>query len=534
MNTQGLDVLIGEEVFTLLSDEDFQQDWDRLYEACPWGTVFQSRNFVACWYRTYQGAYLPVLVRAVQEGQLTGLLTLALPQGGGQLVGAGHFEAEYQCWLSAEAEGESFITTALTELQRRLPGHAVHLRFLPPGAPMSWAEADPRWRAQCVVQPARRPLMDMAAPDLPKMFRKTEFKNKLNRLRRIGEVRLERVTDAAAFSAMLKELAVQYDFRQGAMFNKNRFRENPLKAVFLQELFQLGLLHATVLKVNEEVIAAIAAVISKDWVHLGGINIHTPLYANYYSPGFVHFLMLGQHLSEEGVAVFDLTPGGDSYKERMATNHDYVHELVVSNKLSFQLKKRLKKGLHDRLIKSGLRPMSVELAIRKNIYLFKGKTKAFLNSGLSLLLFKVREGEKKHYRILADDIKRSESCASVEVRYNNLNDLLDYDGRGVWQTRWEFLGESMRRFESGERSYTWAEGGRLLACAWLGRAPVGGPAPEGAPVLRGIYCHPAGRGRLAGFLAAAVACQDGGELYATAREAYTSQALEAIGFTLVN
>ncbi|MBD1397724.1 GNAT family N-acetyltransferase [Pontibacter sp. JH31] len=505
---KGLEICVGKDVFELLSDQDFQSGWDALYEACPWGTVFQSRGFVGAWYRTYRERYLPVLaLTRGPGGRLTGLLALAQagaqPAAGAPLLGAGHFEAEYQCWLAdGQAQGEVFITAALEQLGRRFARSPVLFRFLPPGAPLDWARTDPGWRSRCVLQAARRPLMEMDDPGLPKLFRKSEFMNKLNRLRRLGEVRLERVTDAGAFSAVLGELAVQYDFRQGALYNKNRFRENPRKAIFLQELFEQGIVHATVLKVNGEIIAAIAAIISKDWVHLGGINIHSPMYANYYSPGFVHFIMLGQLLSKEDVACFDLTPGGDSYKERMATTHDYVYELVVSNKLSFFFKKQIKNKIHNRLIRAGLRPMSVELAIRKKIYLLKKKTGALLSSGLSLLFSKIPEPKTKFYNIPVAGLAQIDTNVSLNISYNKLEDLLNYEDSGSLRTRWEFLSEAMRRFESGERCYTWGAGGRLLACAWQGAARAGGPVPEGAPVLRGLYCHRTGRSGLANFLAA--------------------------------
>jgi CelD/BcsL family acetyltransferase involved in cellulose biosynthesis len=497
VSTQGIEVLIGEEVFDELSDEGFQRGWDELYEACPWGTVFQSRGFVACWYRTYRHDYLPVLLRGGGEGRLTGLLALALPLGGGgRLVGAGHFEAEYQCWLTAEAEGESFITAALAALQERLPGHALHLRFLPPGAPLAWATADPHWRAQCVLEPARRPLMDMADPQLPKLLKLSgQNKSKLNRLRRLGEVRLERVTDAAAFSAMLGELAVQYDFRQGALFNKNRFREDPLKAVFLQELFRLGLLHATVLKVNEEVIAAMVAVSGQNWVHLQGLNIHSPLYAR-HSPGILHFFMLGKMLADEGAAVFDLTPGGDPYKERFATRHDVVHTLTIAANPSIRRKKQIRKIIQAYLTQAGMRPMSVELGIKRKIYTIR---KALLSAKEIGLIKTLSDQVKatwyakfpKAYLIkLPQDPK-----TQTTIRKDSLTDLLDFKSKGTSLTRWDFLEDAMRRLEAGEHSFTLARGGRLLACAWL-RAPKAGAMagrftlPEGAAALHGIYCHP--------------------------------------------
>src|SRR5687767_11402528 len=77
--SSAVELLLGEEVFELLSDEAFQTGWDTLYQACPWATVFQSRAFVTTWYRIFQNEYLPVLLKAGPPDQPTGLLTLAAP-----------------------------------------------------------------------------------------------------------------------------------------------------------------------------------------------------------------------------------------------------------------------------------------------------------------------------------------------------------------------------------------------------------------------------------------------------------------------
>jgi hypothetical protein len=541
---------LGDEAFALLSQEWFRTGWDALYRACPWATVFQSREFVTTWYRIFQQQYLPVLLWAGPPHHPTGLLTLALPISPagtptkGPLVGAGQYEAEYQTWLAEPAHGESFIQAALEQVQRRFPQHPIQFRFLPRGTPLGWLRRNPVWRKRGVLQPYNRPLMEMSHPDFPKLFRKTEFRNKLNRLKRLGELRFEHVTDLERFAGVLQGLTIQYDFRQGALFNKNQFRDNPEKAELLLALFDQNLLHVTLLLVNDEVIASIVAVNGQDWVHLGGINIHTPFFSN-FSPGFVHFLLLGQQLAQEGVAVFDLTPGEDAYKKRYATSHDQVHELFIAGSLPYRLKKRLRKQVHSRLVKAGIRPMTVELALKKKIYLFKMSMQRIRQQGLLRPLLNRAKRlwappEQQIYVWQADSLPLP---ASNLLQQNNLADLLNFDAQGASLSRWEFLEDALRRFEQGERSYTWSENGLLLGCAWLG---VPGQSrrnslprlqlPEGAVLLQGLYCHPAAKNRWQAFLAA-VAGEAGQDkepvgVYALAadKDPVLNQALVAAGF----
>lgn len=374
---------VGEEAWALLSQDLFLTDWDALYKACPWTTVFQSRAFVATWYKTYRSKYLPIIIRAVYDGKLTGLITLAAPASGnkGHIVGAGQFEAEYHAWLTDASDDGSFIKAALSKVQQQFPHFAIHLRYIPPQAPLQWV-SEQYWKKRSVVYAVSRPLMDMNDPGRDKMFRKEEFRSKLNRLKRLGQVEFERVTSKDHFAAIVKELIVLYDFRRGAMFNKNLFKEEPLKADFLMGLFEQNLLHVTVLKVNGQIFASIAATTMNDQLHLCGINVHIPFHAKYFSPGFVHFILLGQQLAKEGVAVFDLTPGGDFYKKRMAIRHDQVYELMITNSRSYRIKRLLRKRIYEWLEKKGKWPMETELALRKRLYLLKGRIRQARKQGL--------------------------------------------------------------------------------------------------------------------------------------------------------
>src|SRR5690606_10591804 len=81
----------------------------------------------------------------------------------------------------------------------------------------------------------------------------------------------------------------------------------------------------------------------------------------------------GQKLVEEQVQVFDLTPGGDLYKERWATNHDTVYALTLTKDSKYLVKRHLKRIVHGWIIKAGYRPMTVELLMEKYLYLFKRK-----------------------------------------------------------------------------------------------------------------------------------------------------------------
>ncbi len=117
-----------------------------------------------------------------------------------------------------------------------------------------------------------------------------------------------------------------------------------IKKDLLKALFRLQLLHVSVLKVNEKIIAAVIAITEKDWLCLAGINCHSPFNARLYSPGLMHFILLAKLLKEEGITWFDLTPGYDTYKEELANRHHEVKELLISNSRSLKIKKGYENG----------------------------------------------------------------------------------------------------------------------------------------------------------------------------------------------
>ncbi|WP_207511009.1 GNAT family N-acetyltransferase [Longitalea luteola] len=543
-----IELMTGEAVLSLIAtDIEFQQSWDQLYESCPWVTIFQSRKFITAWYQSYKNQHLPILVIGMEGGQLKGVLPMALLNTSvndeqvtgksGRITGAGHYEAEYQVWITGAADGDVFIKKAMTELVKRFDGYTISLRFLPPGTPFDWAQHDKKWSKYSIIQSYDRPIINLRDPEVEKSFRRRKhFKHKLNRVKKLGEFRFERIEDYETFKTSLDDMAELYNFRQSAMFNKYPFREDPAKKEFLLEMFRLNLLHVTVMRVNGKIMAAIVLVVGGNWAHLAGINCHAPFYARMYSPGFLHFILLGKQLSDECVPYFDLSPGYDTYKDDLANLHDEVHELVISTRSKFLVKRRFKKWLHARMVAWNMRPMTVELKIKWYAYMLKRWSVGYAIKGLAKKF--QRKKTQKLYLLQSYSIPTGEA---LPLHKNNLEDLMQYEfSKGSSETKWEFLSNAMRRLETGQHCYTWMENGRLLACAWFSYAERftdevnNSPAADKKMIFKGLYCHPAAKSRLPQFINSVidVAVNEEKRCHFQAEDNLFCKALAAVGSPL--
>ncbi|MBX0332370.1 GNAT family N-acetyltransferase [Pontibacter sp. HSC-14F20] len=492
------ELFAGEDVMSLMEVSSFLAEWHSLYQSCHWATVFQSPDFVIAWYKLYRHAYKPIIIREQKEGILTGLLTLALPLQKSNsklfIVGAGHYESDYQTWLATDNNGNSFISGALKALMHEFPNTDLMLRHLPPNTPIEWAKMEPQWQNSCTLYPLTRPLVVMSDFSVSRRDRK-----RVSRMNQIGE--FTQITDEAAFNDALDELSIYYDFRQGAMYNKNPFRSDPINREFLLELFRRKILHVTVLKAGDEMVASVAALISKNRANLGGINFHSPLFAS-YSPGYVHFLMLSQQFVNDGISSFDLTPGGDPYKDRLATQHDQVHILVATNSRIYHLKRQLRKLIYQRLTEKGIRTMSIELSLKRQLYFIKerGLTHELVRSVRKLW---ANDQEKVYH----DKLNLTKLGNNLSVNKNCLSDLLNYRMQGSVRTRWEFLENAMRSLELGAQVYTISDQGTLLFCAWYNKQVAHASdfqltaADCQAFYLQDFYVHPSVVAQIREFLA---------------------------------
>jgi CelD/BcsL family acetyltransferase involved in cellulose biosynthesis len=553
-NGEEIGLMSGKEVLEMLSDTAFQEAWDSLYAECSWATVFQSRDFVSTWYQLYTMNYLPIMVKASQQGKLTGLLTMARNCQGG-IVGAGDAQAEYQVWLASHSKSEDFIQKALAEIRTAFPASEIMFKYLPANTHVEWIKTGSAWSKHCVLEEFRQPLLHLVEETLINELKKKDRRYKLNRLKKVGELTFKKIVDSQEFAAVFDELALQYDFRKSAMYNLTNFQNGALGKDFLFALFDKGVLHVTVLKLNEEIIASVISTRGKDkWVHFKGVNTHSLFYSK-SSPGILHLLMLAKMLAEEGTDIFDLTPGADGFKDMLATNYGQVYKLTIGSaqkqlvvRLQAEIKTLIKQTASRLGIKRReLKKMKWKVYQLKNTVANGGKYR--LVSTLQGVAEKViGKRPSKRYQISSNELINFP--AEVEIKKNDLRHLMMYDPYGKAPTKWEFHAEAMKRFEEGENCYSWASNERLLGCIWLNRAkPEAGeenkePSKEDNNVsgnnlvLYGLYIHREGMGKLHYFLKTAAACvmlaTGGQSVVVDALSRSHSQALEKAGFRLLN
>lgn len=506
-----INLLFEESARAALDDLAFQASWRRLYELCPWGTMLQSPDFCLPWYEVYRDLYQPLLVTATDSlGNLVGLFTLAVGEADGQLVVAGAQMAEYQVWISTPEMGDRFIEAALDRLRDRFPGGSLRLLFLPSKAPLGWTAAGRPWAKACHLRAISHPLMAIGdGARFRESLRKKSNKSRLNRLKQqAGEVRLQRLATAEELDAVLDEIYTLSYFRLAAVHRVDvPARPDPRQRVLYLRLMETPrVVHATLLKAGEQIVAAHLGVYNREQVLLG-LLAYSPM-AGKHSPGKLHILMLGEALAKEGVPTFDLTPGGD-YKDNFATHSETAHVLHVFFDAKGQLRykaTRLAVDSSKRLLgRAGLSLERVkEIVHRGRHKLARTKFSRLPQKVVRTLGKRLWDtGEMRIYAMDAEAVARLPHPR--EMKRDCLEDLLAYQPAEAWQPpRDEFLRHAAEGLENGAHVYTYAEGGRLLHYGWLIErqtesflSEVGQTnyLPPDAAVLADFYSHPLARGR---------------------------------------
>lgn len=464
----GVKILKGKEAEKLLTSPDFIKKWDILYQKCSWATVFQSSKLVTTWYQSFKELYLFIISYEEKDDELTGLLIMVQDIGHQKIYVAGGTEAEYQTWLADSNDDTEFIEKALINLRSMFPNSEVNMFNMPPNTPLDWVKTK-QWSSVCEVTADKRHLMNLTKEDAPKLFRKQQFREKRNRLKRLGELTFEHITTLDRFVSVLPELMDQYDFRKGSKYNLIYFRSKPASQNYFIELFKHGLLHATILKLDQEIIASLVGQIDDKWLCLGGINTHSPFYG-LHSPGYVHFLMLGQHLMEDGYEVFDLTPGNDPYKFRIANEYDVVHSLCFTSQRKAFVKKKIVNPLmqfaKNSLSKQGVDIRELKESLAKSLERVRQNKIQGAASALTQLLPSTWKNE--HTTIYEYSVSDSPLTASEKIEVNSYANLLDFDENEKCVTRWDFLDNAMQRFEVGDKAFTYVKDKRLVCCVWQG------------------------------------------------------------------
>jgi CelD/BcsL family acetyltransferase involved in cellulose biosynthesis/RimJ/RimL family protein N-acetyltransferase len=504
-----LQVNRGASALTLLCSADFLQRWKALFDACPWGTCFQLPEYGLTWYDFYQEAYEPLVVHQVaSDGSLRGLLLLAEHKQTRNLTFAGAHQAEYQVWLALPGE-QDFIENALLELRNR--GFSrLQFTYVPTGTPLEWfVSGRLRWGRTSDLRPVRKPLMQVSdTEEIRTSLRKKSNKSRINRLQRRGPLTFQQVQTPDELDAFAESFTLYTDFRQGAAHGGCPFSDDPHKYPFHRALLQYpDLIHVTVLKAGEELIAAHIGMVNRREVTLG-IIAHSPFVAA-DSPGKLLVLYLGLLLSDQGISEFDLTPGGDSYKDRFATHYSEAYQLTVFLDRQLWWRSGACAGCVGAAKESA---KCLRLDPRRVV----AKASA-LGRGISRISFSslVRWADRvtarwlwsttemRFYRMTASQAQQMPTDAKISE--GSIADLLCYVPFERGQpSKQAFLNSALNRIDKGSLIYSRSEDGLLVHCGW---AKVGETKsfitevqheyeyPPDSAVLSDYYTHPQYRGR---------------------------------------
>jgi CelD/BcsL family acetyltransferase involved in cellulose biosynthesis/RimJ/RimL family protein N-acetyltransferase len=500
----------GAESYELVRDSHFQSQWTRLYEGCSWATGCQSPAFVTAWYEAYRDRYHPLVVSEFSpSGDLIGLLSLATEIRSGRVVVAGAHQAEYKAWLALSSNGNSFMEAALGRLAEETDIRTLSLRYLAPGTPTDWMiRSKGSWTCEVTSHP--RPIIPLdGRSDLAAYLREKKsgknMRNCVNRLKRIGCVRLDQIREADQLEPVFDQLITYYDVRQGGVHGKPAFRNDAAKKPFHLALARNpNLLHVTLLRAGPEIISACLGLTYRN-VYSGLMPVVSPFHAA-DSPMQVHLLMLLEQLHQEGYSVLDLTASTDPFKQRFAATYDSVQVLSIYFTRRERIRQKLaRKG--EELARRALR--SVEIAPNSALERLQQLRRMPLRTVPSAVAQKVIAVSRKCWSATELRIYRFEckntplpEASSLWSR-DHLEDLLTFQSAGVWRTHSQFLAESLKRIEKGHHFYTHVENGRLLHISWLieNHNPNVVPEtsrtyrfPRGSAVVYGAYTDPVSRG----------------------------------------
>ena len=473
-----IELLTGRAAQQRIETAEFRAQWKRLYQQCPWRSVFQSDDFVIAWYDAYQSQFTPIVVMGTDAaGALIGLFTLAIDSDSKQLVVAGTSEAEYHAWLTAPQHGNEFITSALDRLRTQFPNQTLTLLFVLPNVPREWMAAGSRWSAHCALNTLPRGLMEIGDGKRFQDTLRKKKQSKINRLKRLGHLHLDRIYDLDEFGAVYDEMIVYQALRLHAIQNLSHVEPDPYRKTFYLNLLRAPrILHVTALRVDDQLISAQIHNYNEDQARLGLIT-HSPFYAK-YSPGELHILMMGAELAQEEIAYFDLTPGGH-YKDRYATAHDEVFAVNIffnrAHCTRYKIKRRLIELGKSVLQRFGITPeQTKDVFAQMRDWLQKWrrmKPTTLLPAAVHHL--KRSWWHTEELRVYAYDLQHAQGLPETQtLKRNHLPDVLAYQPLEPRQLPLnQFMKQALEKLEAGQHVYTQCSNGTLQQYAWLVEPP---------------------------------------------------------------
>ena len=478
--------LTGSAAERALGDETFVAAWSSLLAACPWATNFQCPAFVRTWYAHYAEDFEPTLYAARDDaGTLAGLLTVAAERATGRFVVAGDGQAEYHAWLARPEDGDAFIVAAMSAFARERTNRPLRFRYLPPNVPLDWTRA-PEAARRCALAAHDRPLYVLGdGSDARRSLKKNTNRKRRRVIEELGSLELRHVSEPAEIAACLKAMIPMHDARHASLRGATPFRDDVRKRDFyLALLADPTLLHMSALYAGETLVAAHVGLRTGADLQFG-LLAHDPTVAR-SSPGKFLIYYLALRLIEEGVERFDLTPGGEAYKERFSNDRDVVHTLDVHRTSARRCADSIR-GAIVRRARAFAESRGVSRDASSALFHSTVAATSWL-AGRDRLTANRRASGAPHaqllYRATVGDLPRSPP-PDVVVRHNDLAAWLDdAEPLSRWARR-RFFAAAARRMEFGQRGLSISRDGRLQLLAWV-EAQATPTHPDSLPFVAGI------------------------------------------------
>lgn len=187
-------------------------------------------------------------------------------------------------------------------------------------------------------------------------------------------------------------------------------------------------------------------------------------------------LLLGRHLGTQGYEWFDLTAGGDAYKERFASTSDVVTTADVwfnrNAATRVRRRRRFMHAMQRALTPLGTRRASLIASLRhfQQQRAEHGTGAAVMHTMRSIPQHVGRwRSTISEFRIHVMKLERRDGTPNLgRFRLNALDDLLRYRPVGpAGPSRAQFLREALDRLEHGQLAFSYVEDGVLQHCGWL-------------------------------------------------------------------
>ena len=452
-------IILGDDALKYASDEAFLNQWKILADNTAHKTVFQEPDFVSLWFHHYQQYFEPVLVIGLSESEeLIGLIPLAIDKKDATLTHAGAQLAEYSGWLCSQTHYDAFLSQAFKTIKANITFSQWHWTYTAPGADTTWLRSSQLKNSGFYAQfeSIDSPILDLHNEEkLKKILKNKSVKSKINRLKRKGELKIERITDQTRALGLMDQVTNLVNFRHESAHHDAAFEEDQLQRSFYEaRCHNLKDNHFSVLWLGEKLLAFHFGYIDKNSIYIS-LSAFDPTESK-HSPGVIFLIYLANLLIEEGIRYIDLTPGGDEYKERFSNAHNELYLPTIHASI-FQHRKHELKNNCKSLALDTLKRCNIDKEKLKNSFNKKSKKRIVNQKDFDL------------YSISSDRYKISDTYHNKNINIQSYSDLLDYQENNSGISRQEVLSNATYRFSREDTLFTIHDNSQLRASSWLSK-----------------------------------------------------------------